>query len=496
MRVHSSACHGVLTAALSIASFSSLVSANPPKVAECLADAGVPQELPRSEEFKEDTEAFNARLSFTPQAFAIPETVEHVQAAVVCGADNGIPVSARGGGHSYAAHGLGGENSHLVLDMKNFDWVELDTETGIASVGPGALLGKVASELFDQGERALSHGTCPTVGLGGHVLHGGYGLSSRTQGVTLDRMIEATVVLANGQIVTASTEENSDLFWALRGAGSSFGIVTNIKFDTFEAPSVNTVFEYKYLNFTQEQARTAMGELQSYANTTQPSEMNLRMFSNLDMTVFTGVYYGTVEEMGAEMAPFIEKIGTPANVTNSTVGWIESLLTYSNGPLDEPIPRETFFAKSLMSKGYSDDALDTFVDYWYEEALNVNRDWFIIVDTHGGPSSAISRLPKESTSYPHRDAILKCQFYDRIWNHTYPENGFDLMNHWVDSVTSFMDDGDYGMYFNYADTSLTADEAHHMYWLENYPRLSDIKTNVDPLDLFTNPQAVRAKRAL
>lgn len=90
-------------------------------------------------------------------AFAIPETVEHVQSAVVCAADIGVPASAQGGGHNYAAHVLGG---HLVLDMRNFDWVELDTETNIASIGPGAFLGTVATELFGQGERALSHGTC------------------------------------------------------------------------------------------------------------------------------------------------------------------------------------------------------------------------------------------------------------------------------------------------------------------------------------------------
>lgn len=165
MRFHSSGCGYIFTTALSIASIVTVASAkanSPPKISECLANASVPQELPRSEEFQEDIEPFNTRLPFVPMAFAIPETVKHVQSAVVCGADLGVPVSARGGGHSYAAHGLGGEDNHLVLDMKNLDWVELDTETNIASIGPGALLGKVDSELFDQGERAISHGTCPT----------------------------------------------------------------------------------------------------------------------------------------------------------------------------------------------------------------------------------------------------------------------------------------------------------------------------------------------
>lgn len=145
------------------------------------------------------------------------------------------------------------------------------------------------------------------------------------------------MVLADGEAVTASKNENSELFWALRGAGSSFGIVVNLKFDTFEAPAVNTVFEYKYLNFTRTQARTALEKLQTYASTTQPSELNLRMFTNLEETVFTGIYYGTESELEAEMVPLLEDIGTPAESTNSTLGWIDSLLEYSNGPLDEPI---------------------------------------------------------------------------------------------------------------------------------------------------------------
>lgn len=168
-----------------------------------------------------------------------------------------------------------------------------------------------------------------------------------------------------------------------------------------------------------------------------------------------------------------------------------------------------------MSKGYTDEAFDMLVDYWYDEALQVNRvsykqsqiysilkinrkfqDWFMIIDLHGGPSSAVSSVRKDETSYPHRDAILKCQFYDRINGKPYPEDGFEFLNGWVDAITSVMNRGDYGMYLNYADTSLSTEEAHEMYWLQHYHRLADIKTSVDPRDLFTNPQAVKSWRAL
>lgn len=89
-----------------------------------------------------------------------------------------------------------------------------------------------------------------SVGIGGLSLHGGYGYSSRLHGLTLDNMVEAEVVLADGSLVTASDTENEDLFWALRGAGSSFGIVTSFKFKTFAAPTDNVIFsESRHLNF-------------------------------------------------------------------------------------------------------------------------------------------------------------------------------------------------------------------------------------------------------
>src|SRR5690606_22348647 len=80
------------------------------------------------------------------------------------------------------------------------------------------------------------------VGTGGHVIHGGYGVSSHTKGLALDWIVEATVVLANGTVVRARVDENPDLFWAIRGAGSSMGIVSEFVFDTFEVPEILTRF--------------------------------------------------------------------------------------------------------------------------------------------------------------------------------------------------------------------------------------------------------------
>src|SRR4051794_40789369 len=95
----------------------------------------------------------------------------------------------------------------------------------------------MAIAIYDQGKRALPHGTCPGVGIGGHATHGGYGYASRKWGLTLDTIVALDVVLANGIEVHATKIEFPDIFHAMRGAGDSFGVVTYFYLQTFLAPS-------------------------------------------------------------------------------------------------------------------------------------------------------------------------------------------------------------------------------------------------------------------
>jgi len=112
----------------------------------------------------------------------------------------------------------------------------MDTTSWIATIGAGMKLGDVTNKLLSAGNRAIAHGTCPDVGIGGHATMGGLGPASRMWGSAMDHVVEVEVVLADGSVVTASTNENVDVFWAMKGAGSSFGIVTNFKFKTHPAP--------------------------------------------------------------------------------------------------------------------------------------------------------------------------------------------------------------------------------------------------------------------
>jgi FAD/FMN-containing dehydrogenase len=177
-----------------------------------------------------------------------------------------------------------------------------------------------------------------SVGVGGHVVGGGYGYSSHTKGLALDNLVEATVVLANSTVVTTSTAQNSDLFWAIRGAGGgSFGVITNYKFQTFAAPTANTVFSYTISGWGQAQAIKVHAALQAYtASTKMPAEMNLRLFVTAGSLQLEGLYYGSQSAFQSAIAPFSQAIGG-ASWQTSTQGWIQSLNTYAYMSLTQPL---------------------------------------------------------------------------------------------------------------------------------------------------------------
>jgi FAD/FMN-containing dehydrogenase len=135
----------------------------------------------------------------------------------------------------------------MMIFLQKFNKVTLDQSTGVATVGGGVRLGNMANEIYEQGKRALPHGTCPGVGVGGHATHGGYGHVSREYGLALDTIVAIDIVLANGTLVHATKDSSSEIFWACRGACESFGIVTQFYMQTHAAPDSITYFSIQYV---------------------------------------------------------------------------------------------------------------------------------------------------------------------------------------------------------------------------------------------------------
>jgi FAD/FMN-containing dehydrogenase len=126
-----------------------------------LQNISIPFHTPASPSFEILVRPFNRAFSFEPLAVVLPETTEHVSEAVLAAKAAGVKVQARSGGHSYAAHSTGGQDGSLIIDMRNFQSVSVDQETGLVRVGAGVRLGTLATELWKQGRRAIPHGTHP-----------------------------------------------------------------------------------------------------------------------------------------------------------------------------------------------------------------------------------------------------------------------------------------------------------------------------------------------
>ncbi|EFX03636.1 glucooligosaccharide oxidase [Grosmannia clavigera kw1407] len=460
---------------------------------DCLFNSSVPVDPKGSTVWYEDVSAFNTRVQYQPAAIVLPRTVADVQAAVACAARLGVKVNPKGGGHSYGSFGLGGENGHLVIEMDRWDNVTLDTTTNIATIQAGARLGHVFTELLNQGGRAISHGTCPAVGVGGHSLHGGFGFSSFTHGLALDWMVGADVVLANSSVVRCSATENTDLFWALRGAGSSFGVVTTFYFNTFAAPAKTTVFQAS-LPWNASSCSKGWADLQDWiVSGGQPKEMNMRVFGMQSFTQLHGLYHGDKAALMQAIQPLMDKLGTSLYQADET-DWYNGFLAYDDSKTvditNSESRNDTFYANSLMTQAMPPAAMQDACSYWFSEGAANSRPWFIIIDMFGGKNGYITNTPVSETSFAHRDKLYLYNFYDRVDSGTYPEDGFGFVKGWTEAFTRQLAAGSYGKYANYVDPAMDRTSAEQAYYGDSLSRLQLIKAAVDPNQVFDYPQAV------
>ncbi|KAM0250270.1 hypothetical protein ACHAP5_002329 [Fusarium lateritium] len=459
----------------------------------CLAGKAVPNVQRNSAQWTQEARPYNLRLPYNPAAIVIPTTVDHVQDAVKCGNQHGVRVSAKGGGHSYGSFGYGGEDGHLVIIMDAMDRVTLNKDMS-CNIQAGARLGHVASELFKFNRRALPHGTCPGVGIAGHALHGGYGMASRTYGLTLDTFIGATIILANGTKRYTADWEMRDLNWALRGAGSSFGIVAELDFQTFQAPGTVTPFSID-LDWSEADAVDGLIALQDFA-VKAPKELNMQIYMAPSGQTIQGVYYGTRAGLDTALRPLLGDLDVRISKA-STGGWIESLQAYTNGqPLDQRRPYDqhtTFYSTSLMTKALKRSQVRSLVSALFSNARDpdARHTWYLLIDLFGGPNSAIANNTSINSAFPHRDKLLLYQFSDRGNYAEYAKNGFALLKGLRESVTKSMADGEWGMYANYLDTQLGNEEATKLYYGSNLGRLRKLKAEYDPKDMLWNPQGIR-----
>lgn len=192
--------------------------------------------LPNDKSYDDTRVVYNAMINKHPGMFVMCVDVADVMLAVNFGRENNLLVAVRGGGHN--GGGLGLCDDGLVIDLSGLKFVRVDTTDNTVRVGGGNVWGEVDHATHPFG-LAVPAGIISTTGVGGLTLGGGVGHLSRKYGLTIDNLLEADMVLADGSFVTVNANKNTDLFWAIRGGGGNFGIITSFK---FQAHPVKNVF--------------------------------------------------------------------------------------------------------------------------------------------------------------------------------------------------------------------------------------------------------------
>jgi FAD/FMN-containing dehydrogenase len=424
---------------------------------------------------------YNAMIDRRPRWIAFCTDAADVIAAVRFAGDKDFPVSTRGGGHNGA--GLGVCDDGLVIDLSRMRHCRVDPKARTVRVAGGCTWGDVdhATHAFGM---ATPCGFISTTGVGGLTLGGGIGYLSRKYGLTIDNLLEADVVLADGSFVTASRERHPDLFWALRGGGGNFGVVTSF---LFRLHPVDTVFAGPTL-WPLEQSSDVLKQFTGFIKeapeevsgffaflTVPPAPMFPQELHNRKLCGIVWCYTGPIEEGDKALAP-VRRFGKP--------------VFDHVGPAPFPALQSIF--DPLMPPGlqwywkadYFQDLDDTTVN------LNVRHGAELptpLSTAHLYPiNGAVHRVKRDETAFNARDSLFAqvivgvdpdpankqkiTNWAREYWDAVHPHSAGSAY------VNFMMDEGHDRVRASYGD---------------NYRRLAAIKAKYDPNNFFHVNQNIR-----
>lgn len=407
-----------------------------------------------------------------------------VMDAVNFARDNDILLAVKGGGHNIAGNAVcdGG----LVIDLSSMNTVTVNPGTRRAYVGPGATLGDLDHETQTFG-LATPVGINSTTGVAGLTLGGGFGWLSRKYGMTIDNLVSADVVTADGNFVRASEEENSDLFWAIRGGGGNFGVVTIFEFELHPVgPDVLTgLIVYPF-----EDAKSVISQYREYVEQL-PDDMTiwvvLRQAPPLpflpedvhgkEVVVLAFMYDGNPED-GEKLVDPLRGFGTAHGEyvgVGPFEGWQQAF-----DPLLTPGARN--YWKSHDFTSLADGAVDTMIEY---AGKLPSGQCEIFIALIGGE---MSRIPSDSTAYANRDTQFVLNVHGRWDDAGDDDKCISWAREFFDKSAEYATGS---VYVNF----MTEEESGRVVnaYGPNYERLVKVKSKYDPTNLFRLNQNIKPR---
>ncbi len=440
---------------------------------------------PEDAAYEEARNVYNGMIDRRPGLIAQVADADDVASAVRFAAAHELLLAVRGGGHNGA--GLGTCDGGVVIDLSGLKGVEVDADARTAAVGGGSTWGEVDAATGEHG-LATPSGIISTTGVGGLTLGGGLGHLTRKCGLAIDNLIGADVVLANGEQVRASADENPDLFWALRGGGGNFGVVTRFEFRLHEVGTVIAGPTFwpvedgaEVLSAYREFLPAAPRELNGFflygsvpPGDPFPEELHLRKVSGV-----VWCYVGGEEEAAKAMAPLLESLPEP--------------LLHGVQPMPHAALQGAF--DGVYPRG----------DQWYWRADFVNEIPDEAVEAHAkhGPEmptwkSTMHMYPIDGAAHDVDPADTAWSYRDATWGSVFagvdpdPAN-VDAIRRWtIDYQEALHPYSAGGAYVNMMMNE--GRERVRASYRDNYDRLAQVKGEYDPDNLFRVNQNIEPNR--
>lgn len=435
--------------------------------------------LPGDPDYETAREAKNTIYNRKPAIIVRAEDAADVSRSITFARRFGLKLSVKGGGHSIGGHSV--NNGGLVIDMRRMNNIRVDAENRTAWAQSGAVAREFLAAVEPYG-LAVPFGDAGSVGLGGITLGGGIGYLVRKHGLTIDNLLGIEMVTADGQIIQATETENPELFWALRGGGGNFGVVTGFQYRLVEVPQIyggalvlpatkDVIREYAKLSLE------APEELTSISMVIKAPPMPFIPEDKVgtpSLIVFTA-YSGDVEKGPEAVAP-LRALAEPIADTLGPMP-LSGLYAYLE-PAEAP-------ARARVRSGFydelNDDILDATLAFVENGPASMN---FLQVRPIG--NGAMNRVAREATAFSHRDAQYMLAIIDHWEN---PEE--DAENErWVDSFWEAISGYRRGAYSNFLQDEGEG-RVRESYGAEAFERLAKLKLRYDPANVFSGNENIK-----
>lgn len=424
---------------------------------------------PESSVYDDSRAPFYPWIDSHPDLILYATDVEDVVVAVNLARESALPLAVRGGGHG--SHSL--KDGGLLLDLSGLNSFELDVENRTLWVGAGLTAGDITKKLTAH-KLVVGFGDTASVGISGLTLGGGIGYLSRKYGLTIDNLLAAEIVTASGGCITTDADHHPDLFWAIRGGGGNFGIVTRFKFQLHNLGRVvggMLILPATSQTITRfmEIADSAPDELTTIANIMIAPPMPGIPEEVIGQAIIMAniVWCGDVEEGQAVLQPFRD-IATPITDALNVIAYMDMF----------PEEEVNFPMAGMAQCSFNLDHFDHSTAEEIMERMQAATAPMVVIQLRalGG---AIARVPNESTAYPHRQSNYLvaggAMYMDPSEKNVHEK--------WAEEFTNNLTQGDIKVYANFQfDKSENAVKA--AYPGEHYNRLVKIKALYDPDNLF------------